>query len=228
MAVKDNAMIWYWQKYEEEAELASRLAGKQIWGNWKKLPALLVLVWLATENPATGILISFDMNKSVALFCLFVDLLAWGVCAACWLSALLGSLTAERGPAAPRVSPPPEEPVVTQLWLLVFPMYYISSSGILFVFSWGEIQEKNSNWQAVYPAWGRGRYVRNRGFSNANTPWGLSWHRQGGPAPQLRHRNTKQTKWKTTNSRFVAELWIWSCWSSASAGIGQCLKDGPW
>lgn len=57
---------------------ASRLAGKQIWCNWKKLQALLVLVWLITKNPATDIFISFDMNKFVALFCLFVDLLAWG------------------------------------------------------------------------------------------------------------------------------------------------------
>lgn len=119
---------------------ASRLAGKQIWGNWKKLPDLLALFWLTIENAATDIVISFDMNKFVALFWLVVDLLAWGVCAACWHGALPGSSTAARGPAAPGVSPPPEEPAVTRLQLLVFPMCYVSSSGILSVFSRGEIQ----------------------------------------------------------------------------------------
>lgn len=76
----------------------SRLVGKQI---WEKLPALLVLVWLTTENPATDIFISFDMNQFVAKFCLFVALLAQGICAACWHSAFPGSSTAARGPAAP-------------------------------------------------------------------------------------------------------------------------------
>lgn len=85
---------------------ASRLAGKQ---TWKELPALLVLVWLTIENPATDILISFDTNKFLAKFCLFLALLAWGVCAACGHGAFLGSSTAVWGPAAAGLSPPPEE-----------------------------------------------------------------------------------------------------------------------
>lgn len=74
------------------------------------------------------------MNKSVALFSLFVNLVAWGVCAASLHGAFPGSSTAARAPAAPAVSPPPEERAVTRVWLPVFPMYYVSSFGILFVF----------------------------------------------------------------------------------------------
>lgn len=61
---------------------ASNHAGEQIWGNWTKLPVLLVLAWLVTENSATDVFIKLDMNTFVALFSMFVNLLVWEVCAA--------------------------------------------------------------------------------------------------------------------------------------------------
>lgn len=96
---------------------------------------MLLLAWLTTENTATEVFTRFDMNRVVTLFSMSVNLLVWGVCVAVQHRGLPRLSTAARGPAVPGLFPPPEEQALAQPWPLLFPLYFISSFGILFVFS---------------------------------------------------------------------------------------------
>ena len=49
--------------------------------------------------------------------------------------AFPGYSTAARGLVVPGASPLPEEQALAWVWLLVFALYFVSSFGILFVFS---------------------------------------------------------------------------------------------
>lgn len=118
-----------------QSSSASNHAGEQVWGNWKKLQVLLVLAWPATENLATAVFIKFDTNTFVALFSLFVSLLAWE--ALCCHSALRPSWATwqQQGvlQSVPGASPPPRSRHLLGFGSLC--LLLLCSFGILFVFS---------------------------------------------------------------------------------------------
>lgn len=129
----DLVLIWMWRRgraFQPLNLLASRsgVTGKNFrlcwssFGSLQKIQPLMFSFYFICHEKICGLVVPVCKSPRLGGLC----------CPSA--RRLPGLLDSSEGSCSPSVSPPPEERVVTRVWLLVFPTYYVSSFGILFVF----------------------------------------------------------------------------------------------